>query len=147
LEEMAATTPRPSYRCWHNLRYSNISDVCLLFGGRSYSVDKDDSWIYNFTTDSWTEIQSNSNPLSRAVFSMCYDSFRDQIYIYGGSGEDYTIGREDFWKFNFTSMIWEEIEMPSNSSISGYNFLDLCFYSLISVPFLMYIRKKQFKTQ
>ncbi|MHA1474699.1 MAG: Kelch repeat-containing protein [Promethearchaeota archaeon] len=145
--EIAATSPRPSYRYWHNMRYSNISDVCLLFGGSSYSVDKGDSWIFNFTTDSWTAIQSDNNPPSRVVFSMCHDSLRDQIYIYGGSGEDYTIGREDFWKFNFNSMTWEEIEMPSNSSISGYNLLALCFYSLISLPFLMYIRKRQCKSQ
>lgn len=145
--KMTVASPIPSYRYWHNMRYSNISDVCLLFGGSSFNVDKDDSWIFNFTTDSWTEIQSDNNPPNRVVFSMCHDSHRDQIYMYGGLGEDYSICREDFWKFNFTSMIWEEIEMPSNSSISGYKFLDLCFYSLISLPFLIYIRKKKWKSQ
>jgi hypothetical protein len=145
--QMTATSPKPSYRYWHNMKYSNNSDVCFLFGGSSYSVDMDDSWIFNFTTDSWTEIQSDNNPPSRVVFSMCHDSLRDQIYIYGGNGEDFTICREDFWKFNLSTMIWEEIEMPSDSSISGYNILDLCFYSLIGLPFLIYIRKKQCKSQ
>ena len=145
--EIPATSPRPSYRYWHNMRYSNISDVCFLFGGSSYNIEKGDSWIYNFTTDSWTEIQLDSNPPSRAVFSMVHDSFRDQIYIYGGSGEDYSIGREDFWKFNLTTMIWEEIEMSSNSSISGYRFLDLSFYSLTILPFLIYIRIKKSKSK
>jgi len=138
--KMTVITPKPSYRYWHNLRYSNISDVCLLFGGNGNNIGMEDSWIFNFTTDSWTEIQPDNNPPGRSVFSMCHDSLRDQIYIYGGLGEDRTIGLEDFWKFNFTTMIWEEIEMPS---ISGYKFLDLCFYSLISLPFLVYIRKKQ----
>jgi N-acetylneuraminic acid mutarotase len=143
--QMTATFPRPSYRYWHGMVYSNISDVCLLFGGSSNNFDMDDSWIFNFTTNSWTEIQSDNNPPERSLFSMCHDSQRNQIYIYGGLGEDFTICRDDFWKFDLTTMIWEEIEMSSNSSISGYNFLDLCFYSLISVPFLMYIRKRQCK--
>jgi len=145
--KLTVTSPKPSYRYWHNMRYSNISDVCLLFGGSSLNVDMDDSWIFNFTTNSWTEIQLNNNPPNRVVFSMCHDSLRDQIYMYGGLGDDFAICREDFWKFNFTSMIWEEIEIPSNPSINGYKFLDLCLYSLISLPFLMYIRKRQCKSQ
>ena len=138
--------PEPSERYWHCMEYSNESDVGLLFGGddgNSQGDALDDTWIYNFTANSWEAVVSETSPPGRLVFSMCLDSDQNQMYIYGGLAEDFSVTHEDLWKFDFETLSWEKISDRLSSSIDGYSGLGLISFSSIILCFSKLSRKEK----
>ena len=142
--DSVVTSPKPLERYVHCMEYSSESDLGFLFGGdNSNTPDRalDDTWVYNFTANSWTEIQPETSPPTRLIYSMCYDSTMNQVYIYGGLTEDYQRCLGDFWQFDFISSNWSEIgERPS---IDGYRGIISAIISGIAVSTLIIIRKKR----
>jgi len=139
-----ATSPRPLERYVHNMEYVSESDLGFLFGGdNSNTPDRAlyDTWIYNFTANSWTEIQAETSPQARIIYSMCYDTTQNQVYIYGGLTEDYQRCLGDFWKYDFISSNWSIV--GEESSIDSYRGIIFTIISGIALSTLLLIRKKR----
>lgn len=54
--------------------------------------------------------KTGTPPPRRELSGFAYDSTKDKVYIYGGRSE---IIYKDFWEFDLTSKIWEEIHPAS----------------------------------
>ncbi len=136
---------KPLARYWHCMEYSNMSDSGLLFGGdngNSAGRALEDTWIFNFTDNSWKQIISENSPPSRTVFSMCYDFNINQMYIYGGLAEDYSVTREDLWRFNFDTLSWSQVIDEPDSSINGYPIYSIGVIGLIMFCYSILKRNK-----
>ncbi|QEE14600.2 Kelch repeat-containing protein [Promethearchaeum syntrophicum] len=140
------TSTKPLQRYLHSMEYCSESDLGFLFGGDNENTQGralDDTWVFNFTANSWILIQPETSPVSRLIYSMCYDSALNQVYIYGGLTDDYQVCLGDFWQFDFTSSNWIEIGDGSKGSIEGYQGIGISIMSSIAVCTLIIIRKKR----
>jgi hypothetical protein len=75
---------KPSVRYGHSMVYDSTSDIVILFGGRSSTAFFADTWIYNVTADSWTQMNLLTKPGARDSHSMVYNSHSDKVILFGG---------------------------------------------------------------
>ena len=114
-------TKKPPGRFGHNMAYDAESDRIILFGGSVYDLQPiDDTWSYDFNTNTWTEMNPPMSPPARQYFSMAYDSESDRVLLFGGgdythgSMSEYTILYDDTWAYDFNSNTWTGM-MPETS--------------------------------
>jgi hypothetical protein len=78
----------------------------MLFGGYSSldSLYKQDTWEWSGSSAVWTNrTNANTKPEARYQAAMVYDSKRDQLLLWGGSGTGVT---NDMWSWSSTTKNW-----------------------------------------
>ncbi len=109
------STPKPSARNDHSMVYDSNHDRVILFGGNDGSAD-DETWVYNYTDNSWTNMNpSTPKPSARRFHSMAYDSTHDRVVLFGGWDGSYD---NETWVYNFTDNTWTNMN-PSSLKPSG----------------------------
>jgi len=106
-------TPFPSERSHHSMVYDSTHDLGILFGGYDGQY-YDDTWIYNYTENSWTIMNPTTRPSRRASTSMVYDSTHDQVILYGGVYIDYNLEEpiityNELWIYNYSNNAWTKM--------------------------------------
>jgi hypothetical protein len=110
-------TLSPSGRAGHRMAYDLESDRIIMFGGRHADEVNflDDTWAYNFETNTWEEMSPASAPDPRWYHSMNYDVESDRVILFGGwsaTPGQHPLG--DTWAYNYNTDTWEELT-PSTS--------------------------------
>jgi cysteine-rich repeat protein len=85
---------------------STAKDHVVLFGGKSASGVRDDTWIWQ--GGAWTEKLPPTAPSRRAGHVMAYDPIRGVVVLFGGNGaqaERY----DDTWEWDGTSWTHREL--------------------------------------
>lgn len=105
----------PSARCRHSMVYSSNSSRVILFGGYDGSPfsDMDDTWVYDLSTDTWTQMTPSMEPIMRFGHSMTYDSDSDKVILYSGD-TSLSVILADTWVYDLLTDTWTE----KSSSIS-----------------------------
>ena len=116
-------TPYPSERSHQSMVYDSTHDCVILFGGYDGQY-YDDTWIYNYTDNSWTDMNPTTKPSRRSSASMVYDSNHDQVILYGGvyydsNLEEPIICFNDIWIYTYINNSWTEMK-PAISSDPRY---------------------------
>ena len=98
--------------------YDSTHDLGIMFGGYDGQY-YDDTWIYNYTENSWTNMNPTTRPSRRASSSMVYDSTQDQVILYGGVYIDYNLEEpiityNDLWIYNYSNNAWTEMNPMIN---------------------------------
>ncbi|TFG28688.1 hypothetical protein EU527_16910 [Candidatus Thorarchaeota archaeon] len=99
----------PSPRAFASLTYDNKSDVFVLFGGwpGGWGNAYHDTWIYNLTSNTWTNVTTSIHPAGSLLASMMYDYKDDRILLIGGnSWEEFN---NEIWVYNVTDNLWTEL--------------------------------------
>jgi hypothetical protein len=137
-------TEKPTSRRSSDMVTIYDSDKVLLFGGYSGYEYKDDTWIYDYSENSWTLLKPGSKPTrrDRHMLSMIYG--QEDVIVYKGSnqeGNDYYLDRQ-VWSYNlsgkpaiygefiskiyaigddveYSNITWVE-EVPENTDIKIY---------------------------
>jgi N-acetylneuraminic acid mutarotase len=114
----------PDFRHDHKLVYDSESDVVVLYGGRSHQdhnpygilMNYNDTWVYNFNTNTWVNMTTASTPKGRYIHAMTYDSESDKVIVFGGADHsDELFVTEDrpylaeTWAYDFNSNTWENL--------------------------------------
>jgi len=107
------TSPPTMYGCM--MVYDRANQASLLHGGHWSSRTQSgihgyisSIWVYDLDEDSWTEMQTASNPLGRYWHTMVYDSSRGESLIYGGSdGSDDP--KSDAWTYDYATNTWTQV--------------------------------------
>jgi hypothetical protein len=141
------TSPKPRGRYWFNLAYDSSDGVMVLFGGSQGGGNQiSDTWKYDYSTNTWTEIGTQTHPPNRANSYMAYDASRDIIVLFGGSlfGQ-VTYG--DTWILDMGSGSWSEVfEVTDNEvneepqGIPGFTISALAFGVVFTI-WINYSRK------
>lgn len=107
---------KPSVRYGHSMVYDSTHDRVILFGGDDDYYD--DTWVYNYTDNSWTNRTTSLNkPSARYYFSMVYDSAHDRVILFGGWDGD----RDDeTWVYNYSDNTWTNMTMLSAKPSARY---------------------------
>src|SRR5437867_36870 len=79
----AGEAQRPSPRWGHAMAYDSRADRIILFGGQA-SSGSDETWAYDFNTNTWTNRNPTTKPSWRYRHAMDYDVGSDRIVLFGG---------------------------------------------------------------
>jgi N-acetylneuraminic acid mutarotase len=97
--------PTPTARFAHDMVYDEINHQAILFGGSAAndgSSDLSDTWTFNCTSNTWTNLNIITKPTSRSGHSMVYDSINLKVILFGG-------WTADTWIFDPQSKQWTEV--------------------------------------
>ena len=95
----------PSPRMQHAMAFDSDNGVAVLFGGVTVDtyynkVDEtntlNDLWVYDYGSNTWTEITPPSSPPKRYISTMVYDPLNRKAVLYGGNGSNGK-GLADVW--------------------------------------------------
>ncbi len=96
-----ATAPVPRYG--HALAYDEESDRVILFGGWGASGARNDTWSYDYDSNTWTSMNPAASPPRRELHGMAYDAQSDRIILFGGSGAG---PGDDTWTYDYNANTW-----------------------------------------
>ncbi len=92
--------------------YDAESDRIIHFGGLNLSdwIFYDDTWAYDYNTDTWTNMKPSIRPMARNYHSIVYDAKADRVLIFGAYEEN---GRQtegySMWSYDFNTNTWQEL--------------------------------------
>lgn len=119
--EMSPDTIPPE-RLDPDLVFDNGSDVAILFGGTSGPVTQivyNDTWVYSYESDEWTNKSPSAAPPARAFAQMAYDSGSDRIILFSGAATT-EIHFNDTWAYDYDSNTWTDLSPPVMPSPRRY---------------------------
>jgi len=98
----------PSGRFEAHMTYDSESDRVIMAGGWGASGTQDDTWAYDFNTDTWTPMIPVGGP--SVIGALVYDSASDNVISFWGES---TPGQET-WTYDFNTNTWTQ-RMPLRS--------------------------------
>ncbi len=112
------------------MAYDDEADRIVLFGGCAGdslffcpAVTRDETWIYDYNANTWTERDLGTSPSRRLVHRMAYDAESDRVVLFGGMlGTGPLDVLSDTWAYNFNADSWTEMnpqEAPSRGDVRG----------------------------
>ena len=111
--------PLPA-RAEHALAYDASAGKVILFGGIGWGgSDLNDTWAYNYASNSWSNRNPASPPLARNSHALAYDVSAGKVILFGGlmSGSGYLNGT---WAYDYASNSWTN-RTPTSSPPSRSN--------------------------
>ncbi|MFX0114452.1 MAG: kelch repeat-containing protein [Candidatus Hodarchaeota archaeon] len=110
-QAMSGTSPCPRVT---KMAYDSESDLTILFGGatlvNSSIVLFNDTWIYDYNANTWTEQSPSLAPPPLVDCMLEYDSESDRTILFGGAGmsQDYN----DTWTYDADTNTWMKMNPP-----------------------------------
>ncbi|HEY9122390.1 MAG TPA: kelch repeat-containing protein [Brevefilum sp.] len=104
-------SPGPKWHGGGRMVYDEGSDRMVLFGGIKFSTWSfyEDTWAYDYNSDSWVEMHPAIHPQVRNYQAMTYDSKEDLVLVSGTYGVD---GMPDstynMWAYDLEVDSWED---------------------------------------
>jgi len=98
-----------------------VGDQWIAFGGNSSDsgaifTPQNDTWAFDLSTDSWSEIDAANPPPSRLYHAVATDG--DRLYVYGGGDEGAFLGDfyADLWAFDPADASWTQLHDGSGNA-------------------------------
>ncbi len=112
----------PDIRSARMMAYDSESDRVILFGGfirldelPTGHVCYNDTWSYDYNTNTWTNLEPATAPTARTYGAMAYDEQSDRIILFGGILEGTSVAA-DTWAYDYNTNTWEEMSPASHPS-------------------------------
>jgi hypothetical protein len=117
----------PGGRWTFGMVYDSSADKTLLFGGGhdigdgSFGVADNETWAFDLTTTTWTQLNTVTSPPPRSHHRMVFDSYNNISMFFGGDQDEFN-AKSDTWIFDYASKTWTELNCsvhPSDRWSSG----------------------------
>ena len=106
-------TIHPSARSGHAMVYDALRDRVVLLGGASCPSLLNDTWAYDFNSNTWANLNPPSGPAARQGHAMAYDAGVARVVLFGGMDcSGHLMG--DTWAYDSLSATWMAMA-PSSS--------------------------------
>jgi len=94
----------PPYSFGHKMVYDSKADRMIVWGGWNFdkNVGPDDTWTYDYNTDTWTKLNPKVRPQAVNLQGMAYDSKADRVIMWGGGFNT------SVWVYDLNKDNWEE---------------------------------------
>ena len=112
---LAADSPSPTERYGAAMVYDESNKRLILFGGSNWDEDVfyDDTWAYNYSSNTWVELNPAVRPPPRFNPGVAYIADQQAILVFGGyKPPEHHLS--DTWLFDVKTDTWRELT-PSNS--------------------------------
>lgn len=112
--------PAPPSLAGARMVYDIESDRTILFGGLSVGSGsfKNDTWAYDFDTNTWTQMDPEVRPPGMNFFPMAYDAAADRVIVIGSQARQIT---DDTWAYDYNTDTWEMHETPDGPGHRDYS--------------------------
>ncbi|MFX1341538.1 MAG: kelch repeat-containing protein [Promethearchaeota archaeon] len=115
---------QPPKRAGHGLAYDSESDRTILFSGwengsHGTIVNWVDTWAYDYSANTWTNMSPIVTPPGKLTPGMTYDSESDRIILFGGL-DNGAIYSDETWTYDFNSNNWT-LMTPSTSPSARFD--------------------------
>ncbi len=147
-EELTNITNHPPARSSHIVEYDSESDRIVLFGGGTQVSTYSDTWLYDYNTNTWEQMNPPISPSARCRHEAAYDSESDRVIIYGGTTGPYHTGSNFIqtgktWAYDVNTNSWKQVDLglAPRGGISGYNILLLL--GILSIVSILVIKKSK----
>jgi hypothetical protein len=107
VQKFPTTSPPP--RTGGILAYDGDDKVIVMFGGAyAFATTYDDTWVYDVSSNTWTQKFPAERPIKRAGHGLAYDNIDKVVVLFGGF--NYEMGRfNDTWTYSVPTNIWTNI--------------------------------------
>lgn len=85
--------------------YDEIRDRCVMFFGTDGHAYFDDTWEYDYNSNTWTRLHTDASPSPRCKGGAAFDIESRQIVFFGGYGLDEE-NLSETWTFSFPQNTW-----------------------------------------
>ena len=93
------------------------ADRVILIGSNALKTT-DDTWIYDFNTDTWEARQTTKSPEHRDYSAMVYTVSIGQTILFG---EGEPVPRNDTWAYDFDTNTWTKLTPDQFPSERGWH--------------------------
>ena len=111
------STGGPSYRGGHTMVYHPGTDRIILFGGHHLGdvYFSDETWAYDYNTNTWTQLAPATHPSGRRLHSMVYDEAADKMVLFGGIAGNFLKEEinDELWIFDPVAEEWSQVTPDS----------------------------------
>jgi hypothetical protein len=121
-----AVSPPP--RTFSAMTYDEKSDRFILFGGGGENSGLGDTWAYDMSADTWTNMKPTTSPPSRVYHAMAYEPVSNRIVLFGGVVEetaDESTNSErplgDTWAYDPNGNVWTQLSTSTAPSARGWH--------------------------
>ena len=103
----------PSPRMSSNMVYDSTNDLVLLFSGYGAGLERpQDTWCYNISENTWTQLDPETSPTGRYGHCMFYDTENNRTVLFSGNAEDGM--NADLWEYDYSTDTWSELSTYPN---------------------------------
>jgi N-acetylneuraminic acid mutarotase len=95
----------PRGRLGQGFVYDEIRDRCMMFFGTDGHLYFNDTWEYDFNSNTWTRLHPGTSPSPRCKGGAAFDTESRQIIFFGGYGADEE-NLSETWTFNIQENTW-----------------------------------------
>ncbi|UCE14631.1 MAG: hypothetical protein JSV04_05475, partial [Candidatus Heimdallarchaeota archaeon] len=124
MSPLTAPPPRIDSKAVYDVK----SDQILIFGGLYIGLGMyNDSWTYDFNSNTWLNMSPSNIPLGRNAHSLAYDEESDQSILFSGlrtrqpDGPTWT----ETWAYNYSNNAW--LSMTPSIEPSGRAWADMAY--------------------
>lgn len=113
--DISPSSGRPLRRCLHHAVYDAAGGQMLFYGGCASGFGPcplGDLWSFDLASHRWTEITGAAKPPAREHYGLSFDSVRNRMIVFGGSGAG-LLG--DTWEFDPRSRSWRAADIAGPS--------------------------------
>jgi N-acetylneuraminic acid mutarotase len=108
--ELSPKGELPPPRAAHEMAYDKVTHRLIVFGGRGAGTSLNDTWAYDPTTNTWTDLKpAEPLPSPRSAYSMAYDPVTRRLIMFGGRDNAGT-SLNDTWAYDPAKNTWTELE-------------------------------------
>ncbi|MFX1254392.1 MAG: Kelch repeat-containing protein [Promethearchaeota archaeon] len=99
----------PGVRHSHAMVYDSANQKVILFGGHNQQFILNDTWVYDFSSNNWTQMFPQTGPSVRYGHTMVYDPVNQKVILFGGHADvSYGEINNDLWTYDYSSNNWAE---------------------------------------
>jgi hypothetical protein len=117
-------TTNPLARYGHVMVYDeSVNLIVLCCGNTAYQGHQDDTWTFNLTANTWSEVSTIGNPDPLKWPSMVYDSVNQRCILFGGQIGDNAVNGT--WIYNAQICSWtdpEPADAPASRILAAMSF-------------------------
>ena len=92
------------------MAYDAESGRVIVFGAEDHTRFYDETWAYDFNTNTWTDMNPAPRPSIQAYQEMAYDAGSDRVILFGGAGGSET------WAYDFNGNAWTNMNPVGHPS-------------------------------
>ena len=120
------------------IAYDSESDRIIMFGGfdmTNYHL-VNETWVYDFNTDTWMNMDPRVHPEARNYHGMAYDLKADRVVLWGGDLNG-KANKNAVWTYDFNTNTWEELSSKYANAPELRDYMNLV-YDEKADKFIMY---------
>jgi len=107
----------PSTRRYFDMAHID-AELVLLFGGYTAPLNfNDETWIYNLSDNSWTQLYPTNHPSARILHAMAYIG-SDKVLLFGGQDPWHD---DETWIYDLSENNWTQQNPSTNPSARNYH--------------------------